>query len=76
MINPSFKRRGIKIHDTEADTWGLNKAADLPENPASVQQAIQADPDSPSEGPDIRNQLKKYGSNINQIPKGGPAYGQ
>jgi hypothetical protein len=67
--------RGIKVHDTEKDTWDLNKAADLPENPRNVPQAAAADPDAPAEGPDIRNQLRKYGVNINQIPKGGPAYG-
>lgn len=74
-MKPPFKSRGIRVHDTDADTWGLNKMADLPENPASVSQAIAADPDSPSEGPDLRNQLKRFGVNINQIPRSGPAYG-
>lgn len=69
-----FKARGVRVHDPDIETWGLHKAADLPENPASVQQAIMADPDSPSEGPDIRNSLKKYGQNYNQT-RGGPAYG-
>ncbi len=73
-MKPIFKSRGIRVHDPDNDTW-LNKAADLPANPANVKQAIQADPEAPYEGPDLRNQLKKYGTNINQIPRSGPAYG-
>lgn len=66
--------KGIKIHDTEKDTWDLDKAAGLPQDFRSPLDAAKADPDAPSEGPDIRNSLKKYGQNTNKN-LGGPAYG-
>lgn len=72
--NP-FKRKGVTVRDTEKDFWDLNRSADLPEDFRSPLDAAKADPDAPSESPDVRNQLKRFGANINTVNKGGPAYG-